>query len=186
MKESFQHPTALVSPDAIVGENIRVWAFTNIQAGAVIGRDCNICDGCFVENGAMIGNQVTIKNNVSVFEGVTLEDDVFCGANVAFINDRYPRSTKKDWTLEKTHVKKGATIGSNATLLCGITVGESAFIGAGSVVTKDVGDFCLVAGNPAEFKGYVCQCGKKLSEDLQCETCQKQFVLIDQRLQLKV
>ena len=165
----FQHEKALVHPAAKIGENTRVWAFTNIQEGAIIGDECNICDGCYIEKGALVGNSVTIKNGVSIFEGITLEDDVFCGANAAFINDRNPRSHRKDpWVLERTIVKKGATIGSNATILCGLTIGEYAIIGAGSVVTKNVAPYTMVWGNPAQYKGYACRCGKKMPITLKC------------------
>jgi len=169
MADFFQHEKAMIADGAKIGKGTRVWAFANIQAGAVIGEDCNICDGCFVENGAVIGNHVTLKNGVAVFEGITLADDVFCGANTAFINDRYPRSHRSDaWTLEKTVVKKGATIGCNASILCGITVHEYAMIGAGSVVTKDVPPYTVVAGNPARRHGYACSCGRVLNADLSC------------------
>ncbi|MEW5894232.1 MAG: DapH/DapD/GlmU-related protein [Candidatus Omnitrophota bacterium] len=169
MADYFQHEKALVSPEAKIGKGCRIWAFTNIQDGAVVGEGCNVCDGCFIEGGAVIGNNVTLKNGVSVFNGITIEDDVFCGANVAFINDRFPRSHRSiPWTLEKTVVKKGATIGANVTLLCGIMVGEYAFIGAGSVVTKDVVPHGLVYGNPAALHGYACHCGKKLDDYLTC------------------
>ncbi len=165
----FKHEHALVSPDAKIGDDTRIWAFTNVQGGATIGQNCNICDGSFVEKGAVVGNYVTIKHNVSVFDGVTLEDDVFCGSNVAFINDRYPRSHRPDkWTLEKTLIKKGVTIGSNATVLCGVTIGEYAVVGAGAVVTKDVVRHGIVIGNPAKFRGYACVCGRKLDNNLKC------------------
>ena len=184
-KNYFQHEKALIGSTAQIGENTRIWAFANIQDGAVIGRGCNICDGCFVEKGAVIGDNVTLKNGVNIFEGIVLEDDVFCGPHAAFINDRYPRSFNKDtWVLEKTIVKKGATIGCNATVLCGMTIGRYAFIGAGSVVTKDVGDFHIVRGNPARFTGYVCRCGKKLNENLIC-SCGCEFTLSGDRLELK-
>ena len=147
-----KHKTALVGKKAKIGDNTRLWAFCNIQDGAVIGSGCNLRDGCYVEKGAVIGNNVTIKNNVCVFEGVTLEDQVFVGVNVVFINDRHPKSRNKNWTLEKTRVKKGASIGSNATILCGITVGEGAMVGAGSVVTKDVPAGATVLGNPARIR----------------------------------
>ncbi len=165
----FKHPSALVAPGAKIGKDTRVWAFTNIQDHVVIGERCNICDGCFIEKGVVIGNFVTLKNNVAVFEGINIEDDVFCGTNTAFINDRYPRSHRgADWVLEKTLIKKGATIGANVTLLCGITVGQYAFVGAGSVVTRDVLPHEIVVGNPARPKGYACRCGKKLDKNYQC------------------
>ncbi|MFA5059160.1 MAG: acyltransferase [Candidatus Omnitrophota bacterium] len=184
MANYFKHKTALVGKKAKVGKKTRVWAFVNIQDGAFVGEHCNICDGCFIEKGAIVGNHVTIKNGVSIFSGITLEDDVFCGANTAFINDRHPRSHRKDpWVLEKTLVKKGATIGANVTLLCGITIGEYAFIGAGSVVTKDVAPFAIVVGHPAEPKGYACRCGKRLDDSLRC-SCGLFYSLTSQGLKL--
>lgn len=170
----FKHKTALVDKKARIGKGTRLWAFTNVQAGAVIGGNCNICDGSFVEKGAVIGNNVTIKHHVAVFDGVTIGDDVFVGSNVAFINDRYPRSKKKDWVLEKTFVGKGATIGSNAVILCGVAIGDYAVVGAGSVVTKDVAPFTIVHGNPAVFRGYACHCGRKLDKNLKC-SCGRQY-----------
>lgn len=165
----FKHEKAIVHPQAQVGEGTRIWAFTNIQPGAVIGEKCNICDGCYVESGAVVGNHVTVKNGVEIYNGVTVEDDVFLGAHVTFINDRYPRSHRVDeWTLEKTLVKKGATIGANATVLCGVIVGEYAVVGAGSVVTKDVPSYTIVIGNPAKASGHACGCGRKLDKDLTC------------------
>ncbi len=150
----FKHDKALVADGASVGEGTRLWAFVNVQAGAVIGANCNVCDCCYIENNAVIGNDVTIKNGVAVYEGVTIEDGVFVGPNVAFVNDRYPKS-RKPWTLERTLVKKGASLGANATILCGITVGEGALVGAGAVVVKDVAPLTVVAGNPARVIGKV-------------------------------
>ena len=179
-----RHKTAQLGPRAKIGENTRIWAFTNIQDGAIIGKHCNICDGCFIEKGAVIGNYVTLKNGVAVFEGITLEDDVFCGANTAFINDRYPRSHRKDpWVLEQTLVKKGATIGSNATILCGITIGEYAVVGAGGVVTKNVPPYTIVTGNPAKFRGYACRCGRKLNDALKC-LCSLTYTLTGQGIKI--
>ena len=172
----FKHDKANVSPDAKIGEGTRIWANTNIQAGAVIGKSCNVCDGSFVEKGAVVGNHCTIKHYVSIFDGVTIEDDVFIGSNIAFINDRFPRSNRKDqWLLEKTLVKKGATIGTNAVILCGLTIGSYAFVGAGSVVTKSVDDYTIVVGNPARKVGYACCCGRKLDVKYYCKTCKKKY-----------
>ena len=165
----FKHEQAIVHPGAKIGEGSRVWANANILEGAVIGEHCNICDGCYVERGALIGDHVTLKNGVAVFDGVTLEDDVFVGAGVAFINDRNPRSNRKDaWVLEKTQVQKGATIGANATVMCGVTIGTYAVVGAGCVVTKDVKDHTIVVGNPSRAVGYACCCGRSLNDDLKC------------------
>jgi acetyltransferase-like isoleucine patch superfamily enzyme len=165
----FKHDRAIVHPGAQIGEGTRIWANANIPEGAVIGRHCNICDGCYVEKGALIGDHVTLKNGVAVFDGVTLQDDVFVGAGAAFINDRNPRSHRSDaWVLEKTFVKKGATIGANATVMCGVTIGTYAVIGAGCVVTKDVSDYIIVVGNPARRAGYACRCGRTLNDKLKC------------------
>ncbi len=166
----------MVHPDAKIGEGTRCWANTNVQAGAVIGQGCNICDGSFVEKGAVVGHHVTIKHHVSIFDGVTIEDDVFIGSNIAFINDRYPRSNRKDaWTLEKTLVKKGATIGTNAVILCGLTIGQYALVAAGAVVVKNVLDHEVVAGNPARAKGYACHCGRPLDAKYKCAKCKRQY-----------
>ena len=169
MADSFIHEKALVASSSKIGIGTRIWAFANIQENVFIGEGCNICDGCFLEEGVVVGSHVTLKNNVHVFQGITLEDDVFCGVNVAFVNDRNARSNRKDeWVLEKTLIKKGTTIGCNSSILCGLTIGEYAFIGAGSVATKDISSHEIFYGNPAVFKGYVCSCGKKLDESMRC------------------
>jgi len=183
MSNYFKHDKAIVSNEAVVGEGTRIWAFVNIADGASVGKECNICDGCYIEKGAVVGNNVTLKNGVCVFEGITLEDNVFCGANVGFTNDRHPRSIRDNsWVLEKTLVKKGATIGTNSTILCGITIGEYAFIGAGSVVTKDVPSYALVVGCPARHAGYACSCGRKLDDSYNCVACGLAYVMVDGEL----
>ncbi|MCB9772437.1 MAG: N-acetyltransferase [Candidatus Omnitrophica bacterium] len=185
-KNYFQHPNALVSSKATVGDDTRIWAFVNVQAGAVIGRECNVCDGCYIEKGAVIGDHVILKNGVNVFEGVTIQDNVFCGANTAFTNDRHPRAVRRDpWVLEQTLVKKGASIGSNAVILCGITIGEYAVIGAGAIVTKSVGDYEIITGNPGRSVGYACRCGRKLSGDHFCAACRQQYIFSDNKLRIK-
>lgn len=136
---------------AQVPDSTNVWQFCVILSNAKIGKNCNICANCFVENEVVIGNNVTIKCGVQIWDGMTLEDNVFVGANVTFTNDRYPRSKDRDWKLEKTIVKRGASIGAGSTVICGITIGENAMIGAGSVVTKDVPAGELWYGNPAKF-----------------------------------
>lgn len=156
----FIHPTALVETKKI-GKNTRVWAFSHIMNGASVGSNCNIGDHSFIESGVKIGNNVVIKNGVSVWRGVTIEDNVFVGPNAVFTNDLVPRS-KVFRKIVPTRIKKGASIGANATLLCGIKIGSYAMIGAGAVVTKDVPDFALVYGNPAVLRGYICKCGLKL------------------------
>lgn len=180
----FKHKKSLVGKKVQIGAKTRIWAFTNIQDGAVIGRGCNVCDGCFVEGGAVVGNFVTLKNGIAVFKGITIEDDVFCGANCAFINDRYPRSHRKNsWVLERTLIKKGATIGTNATILCGITIGEYAVVGAGSVVTKNVAPHAIVVGNPARLKAYACRCGIPLGENRKC-SCGLNYTLTPRGIRL--
>ncbi len=173
------HPKALVETDQI-GPRTRVWAFAHIMKGAVIGSDCNICDHSFVESSVRIGNRVKIKNGVAVWEKVTIEDDVFLGPYCVLTNDFNPRAAiaKGSDGLLPTLVKKGATIGANATVVCGITIGEYAFIAAGAVVTRDVPSYALVVGVPAKLTGYVCQCGEKINFELAC-TCGRKYQLVE-------
>ena len=131
------HPLSDVQTQNI-GEDTNIWQYCVILNGAIIGKDCNICSHCFIENDVKIGNNVTIKNGVSLYDGITIEDNVFIGPNAAFCNDRYPKSKNRNFNLEKIYIKKGASIGANATILPGVTIGENALIGAGTVVTKDV------------------------------------------------
>lgn len=156
MKDSyFVHSDGIVEPDAKIGSGTRVWAFAHILSGADIGSDCNICDHVFVENDVLVGNRVTIKCGVQLWDGVRLEDDVFIGPNVTFTNDVFPRSKKRPELFAETVVKHGASIGANATILPGVTIGQYAMVGAGSVVTRDVPPYAIVVGNPACIKGYV-------------------------------
>lgn len=143
------HP--LSDCQAVVPESTNVWQFCVVLPGAQIGENCNICSHCFIENDVRIGNNVTIKCGVQIWDGITLEDNVCIGSNVTFTNDRYPRSKNKDWKLEKTIVKKGASIGAGSTVLCGVTIGENAMVGVGSVVTKDVPAGEVWFGNPAVY-----------------------------------
>jgi len=171
----FKHPQALVDDGAQIGEGTRVWAFCHIQHGAKVGRDCNVCNGTFIEKGAVVGDNVTIKHNVSIFDKVTIEDYVFIGSNIAFINDKFPRSKRSDSSrFETTLIKKGATLGANAVIMCGISVGQYAMVGAGAVVTKTVEDHALVVGNPARLRGYVCVCGDVLNAKFSCK-CGKKY-----------
>lgn len=151
MSNPFIHPNAIVEHSCIIGCDTKVWAFSHILGGAVIGDFCNICDHVFIESDVVVGNRVTIKCGVQLWDGLRLDDDVFIGPNVTFTNDKYPPS--KNWPLQKaqTLVKRGASIGGGAVILPGITIGEGAMVGAGSVVTKSVPDRVLVLGNPARI-----------------------------------
>jgi len=150
----FAHPQALVET-AAVGAGTRVWAFAHILPGARIGADCNLCDGVFVEGNAVVGDRVTVKCGVQLWDGVVLEDDVFVGPNATFTNDHFPRSRQHPDGYLKTIVRKGASIGANATILPGVTIGSRAMVGAGAVVTKDVPANAVVVGNPATICSYV-------------------------------
>jgi len=161
-KKAFFHPKALVDSKKEIGEGTRVWAFAHVMKGAAVGRDCNIGDHAFLETGSSVGDRVTVKNGVSVWQDVTLEDDVFVGPNAVFTNDLWPISRAACQFLP-TRVKKGACIGANATIVCGVVIGEYAFIGAGSTVTRDVPDHALYYGNPARFHGFLCRCRQKLN-----------------------
>lgn len=154
MEQFLKHDTALVQTSKI-GKGTRIWAFVNILPGAVLGDDCNICDHVFIENDVFVGNRVTIKCGVQLWDGVTLEDDVFIGPNATFTNDKFPRSRHYPESFVKTIVKKGASIGANATILPGVTVGSQSMVGAGAVVTNSVPPNAIVVGNPARIVGYV-------------------------------
>lgn len=150
---AFVHSHALCESESI-GEGTRIWAFAHVLPGAVIGVDSNICDGVFVENDVIVGDRVTVKCGVQLWDGVTLEDDVFVGPNATFTNDIFPRSKVYPEDFGRTVVKSGASIGANATILPGLTIGRGAMIGAGSVVTRDVPEYAVVVGNPGRIKGY--------------------------------
>ncbi len=154
------HSTSLVATQRI-GDGTHIWAFVNILEGAVIGKNCNICDHCFIENDVVIGNQVTLKCGVYLWDGITLEDDVFIGPNVVFTNDIRPRS-KRYKPVERTIISHGASIGANSTILAGIRIGEYAMTGIASVVTRNVPAYALVYGNPAKFKAWIDEDGEKL------------------------
>ncbi len=167
--EPFVHPMALCESET-VGPGTRIWAFAHVLKGAVIGVDCNIGDHAYVEGGAVIGDRVTVKNHVMVWDRVTIEDDVFLGPNAVLTNDRVPRvenpTPPEDFL--PTLIRKGATIGANATVVCGVTIGTQAFVGAGTVVIDNVPAHALVVGNPARLIGWVCRCGDRLSEGFEC------------------
>lgn len=170
----FVHPKGLCE-SSTVGAGTRVWAFAHVLDGAIVGRDCNICDHAFIENGATLGDRVTVKNAVLIWHGVSIGDDVFLGPGAIFTNDLVPRASIKRPAedLLPTVVGRGATIGANATIVCGITLGEHCFVAAGSVVIEDVANNALVAGVPAKRIGWVCVCGARVDDDLRCATCHR-------------
>src|SRR5205814_10695307 len=172
MAEFFVHESSYVDDGARVGRGIKIWHFCHVMPGAVIGERCNLGQNVVVMPGTRIGNNVKIQNNVSIYEGVTLEDDVFCGPSCVFTNVLNPRShvsRKKEYAA--TLVKRGATIGANATVICGATIGEYAFIGAGAVVRGDVLPYALVVGVPARQVGWMCRCGVRLEVRAGLATC---------------
>jgi UDP-2-acetamido-3-amino-2,3-dideoxy-glucuronate N-acetyltransferase len=181
MAEYFAHESSYIDDGAVIGAGTKIWHFSHVMKGAVIGKDCNIGQNVVVLPGVRIGDNCKIQNNVSVYEGVVLEDHVFCGPSMVFTNVINPRSEiVRKHEYRQTLVKRGASIGANATVLCGHTIGEYAFIGAGAVVTKDVPDFALMVGNPARRSGWMCRCGVKLALDGargRCAACGSGYVL---------
>ena len=159
----YVHPLAVVEPGAKIGAHTKVWHHTQVRSGAIIGRGCVLGKGVYVDSGAVIGDFCKVQNNVSLYTGVTLGDRVFVGPSVVFTNDRAPRASNASWQVVSTTVENGASIGANATIMCGIKVGIYALIAAGSVVVKDVEAHELVAGNPARHIGWVCACGKTIA-----------------------
>jgi acetyltransferase-like isoleucine patch superfamily enzyme len=180
----FIHPAALVESDQI-GSGTRIWAFAHVMPGVTIGRGCNVGDHSFVESGVTIGDDAVIKNGVSIWDGVTIEDRVFVGPNAAFTNDLVPRAKAHRDAWDPTLVREGASIGANATIVCGHTIGRYALVGAGTVVTRDVPDFGLVVGNPGRLIGFVCRCGQRLTftADRAVCTCGRRFRRADQRVE---
>lgn len=179
----FIHETAVIDKPCQIGKDTKIWHFSHIMRGAEIGERCNIGQNVVVSPGVKIGNNVKIQNNVSVYEGVTLEDDVFCGPSMVFTNVTNPRShISRKHEYKQTLVKKGASIGANATIVCGNTIGRYAFIGAGAVVTRDVPDYALVVGNPAKIVDWMCECGHQLTFDGDaaiCSGCGKPYIKVE-------
>ena len=173
MMEYFAHPTAEVSPAAQIGAGTKIWNHAQVREGARIGEGRVISKNVYIDANVKVGSRVKIQNNVNVYHGVTVEDDVFLGPSMTFTNDRFPRAFSEDWEVAPTLVGHGASIGANATIRCGVTIGEYAMVGAGSVVTRDVPAYALVAGNPARQIGSVCKCGRKLDENRRCPVCGK-------------
>lgn len=180
----FVHESSYVDDQVKIGAGTKIWHFSHVQKGAQIGEKCSIGQNVNISNNVVIGTGVKIQNNVSVYEGVELEDYVFCGPSMVFTNDLTPRSKYPKGTggYKKTLVKYGASIGANATIVCGNTIGRWAMVASGAVVTKDVPDYALMAGIPARQKGWVCECGHVLKEDWICSECNREYVLSDQEL----
>ena len=171
----FVHQMGLCESDE-VGPSTRIWAFAHVMAGARVGANCNVGDHAFIERGAIVGNRVTVKNNVLIWDKVTIEDDVFLGPNAVFTNDRNPRAHVKKASVDlvPTLVRRGATVGANVTIVCGVVIGEYAFVGAGALVASDVPAFALVVGNPARRHAWVCVCGERLPAELSC-SCGRRY-----------
>lgn len=183
----FVHPTAVIDGGAVIGNDTKIWHFSHIMASAVIGERCILGQNVMVANKVVIGNGVKIQNNVSLYEGLTIEDDVFIGPSVVFTNIKNPRSfIERKQQFLTTKIRKGATIGANATILCGNIVGEFAMIGAGAVITKDVPPFALIIGNPSRQIGWVSEYGQMLKFDesqmAQCAESGKKYKLVDSKI----
>lgn len=180
MSPPFIHATAVVDAPAAIGEGTKIWHFSHVSENARIGVNCSIGQNVFVGKGVIIGNSCKIQNNVSVYEGVTLEDGVFCGPSMVFTNVINPRAEiERKHEFKQTLVRQGASIGANVVVICGVTIGRYAFVGAGTVVTKDVPDFSLVVGNPAHQTGIMCACANKLPEgewtNAKCSACNRSY-----------
>jgi len=180
------HESAYIDEGCRIGEDTKIWHFSHVMSGSTIGARCNIGQNVVISPGVVIGDNVKIQNNVSVYTGVVLEDDVFCGPSMVFTNVVNPRSAVvRRHEYRPTIVKRGASLGANCTIVCGHTIGCYAFVGAGAVVTSAVPDYALVVGNPGRIRGWMCECGVKLSADrtppssATCASCGKQYVLAD-------
>ena len=183
VSEVYVDPTAIVDDNVCLGDSTKVWHFVHIMSDAKIGKQCIIADYVYVGRNVKIGDNVKLENRATVYEGVTIEDDVFVGPHVTFTNDPYPRSFNKDWKILSTYVKKGSSIGARTVVVCGVTIGEYALVGSGSVVTQNVPSHALVYGNPARVKGFVCRCGRKLETQkkladkvtMRCSVCNEKY-----------
>lgn len=183
----FAHPTAVIDEGAIIGEGTRIWHFSHVMIGCTIGKHCNIGQNVLIATGVVLGNNIKVQNNVSLYEGVTCEDDVFLGPSCVFTNVINPRSAVvRKHQYQSTHVGRGATIGANATIICGNNIGEFAFVGAGAVVTKNVLPYALVVGNPSKQIGWMSEYGHRLHFDengfATCKESSEQYQLVNNTL----
>ena len=181
----FMHPSAVIDDSSSIGQGTRIWHFSHVLKGSIIGENCNIGQNVVIGPDVIIGKKCKIQNNVSVYKGVTLEDKVFCGPSMVFTNINNPRAelAKMD-QIRPTMVKEGATIGANATIVCGVILGRYCFVGAGTVVTKNIPDYALVVGNPARQIGWMCECGERLTDDLVCLSCSKKYQGKENRIEI--
>ena len=177
MKDIFIHDSALVSPKSVIGEGTKVWVNVQIRENVHIGKDCILSKDVYVDHGVCIGDCCKVQNSVSIYHGVTIFDDVFIGPNASFTNDKVPRAFNAEWKITPTIVENGVSIGANATIVCGVTLGAYAMVAAGAVVTKDVPEHALVMGNPARVVGCVCQCGNRLNDEGFCVVCERSVSL---------
>lgn len=185
MGEFFVHESSYVDDHVKIGKGTKIWHFCHIQSGAEIGENCSMGQNVNVSNNVKIGNGCKLQNNVSVYEGVEMEDYVFCGPSMVFTNDLTPRAKypKGSAGYKKTLLRTGTTVGANATIVCGHTIGKWAMIAAGAVVTKDVKDHALMAGVPAKQIGWVCECGERLNKDFICEKCGRKYILKEGKIE---
>ena len=185
MSDYFVHETSVVDDNVVIGEGTKIWHFSHIQSGAVIGKNCSLGQNVNVSNNVRIGDGCKLQNNVSLYEGVELEDWVFCGPSCVFTNDLTPRAKypKGRAGYRRTLLRTGASVGANATIVCGHTVGRWALIGAGAVVASDVPDHALMLGVPARHRGWVCECGEILPEELSCAKCGRKYKKTDHGLE---
>jgi UDP-2-acetamido-3-amino-2,3-dideoxy-glucuronate N-acetyltransferase len=178
-------PTSVVDKTATIGEGTRVWNFVHVRENAEIGKKCVLADYVYVGRGVKIGNNVKLENRATVYQGVTIQDRVFVGPHVTFTNDPYPRSFSTDWKILQTLIKEGASIGAGTVVVCGVTIGEYALIGAGSVVTEDIPPYSLAYGNPARIRGFVCRCSRRLEVRektrnyvvMRCRFCDEEYMI---------